>query len=51
VIISGPTVGGVFRVALPVNTVADYDTLFGLIAAQPFVESATPGRKPADGGS
>ncbi|HTV69699.1 MAG TPA: anti-sigma factor [Rhizobiaceae bacterium] len=51
VIISGPTVGGVFRIALPVETVADYDKLFGLIAAQPFVESATPGRKPVDGGS
>jgi hypothetical protein len=51
VIVSGPTASAVFRIALPVETAAEYDTLFGLIAAQPFVESATPGRKPADAGS
>ena len=41
----------VFRIALPAKTVADYDRLVGLIAAQPFAESVIPGRKPADGGS
>ena len=33
------------------KTVADYDRLVGLIAAQTFAESVIPGRKPADGGS
>jgi len=50
-IIGGPTASGVFKVALPAATVSDYDKLFSLIAAQPFVESAIPGRKPVDGGS
>jgi hypothetical protein len=43
--------GGMFRIALPAKTVADYDKLVGLIAAQPFTDTVIPGRKPADGGS
>jgi anti-sigma-K factor RskA len=51
VIVAGPLPGNMFRIALPVKTVADYDKLVGLIAAQPFTDSAIPGRKPVDGGS
>ena len=50
-IMAGPLPGGVFRIGLPAKTVADYDRLVGLIAAQTFAESVIPGRKPADGGS
>jgi hypothetical protein len=50
-IIAGPLPGGMFRIALPVKTVADYDRLVGLIAAQPFTDTVIPGRRPADGGS
>ena len=39
------------RVGLRAKTMADYDRLIGLIAAQPFAENVIPGRKPADGGS
>jgi hypothetical protein len=49
VVISGPSAGGVFRLAIPVKTVAEYERVFGLIAAQPFVEKAMVGRKPKDG--
>jgi hypothetical protein len=49
VVIGGPTAGGVFRLAIPVETVAEYERVFGLIAAQPFVEKAMVGRKPKDG--
>lgn len=48
-IAGGPTAGGVFRIALPVKTVADYDRVLALIAAAPFVQSATAGRKPSNG--
>ncbi len=48
-IIGGPSATGVFRVAIPVKTVADYDRIVGLIAAQPFVQSVVAGRKPKDG--
>lgn len=50
VIVGGPTAGGVFRIGIPARTGADYDRLIGLIAAQPFAESVSEGRKPADGG-
>ena len=50
-IIAGPLPGAVFRVGLPARTIADYDRLVGLIAAQTFAESVIPGRKPANGGS
>lgn len=46
-IIDGPTASGVFRVAIPAKTVADYDRILGLIAAAPFADTATAGRKPA----
>jgi len=49
-IAGGPTAGGVFRIAIPAKTVADYDRVFGVIQAAPFVESAVAGKKPADGG-
>ena len=49
-IIGGPTAGGVFRIAIPAETVADYDRIVGLIAAQPFAESVSPGRRPANDG-
>jgi anti-sigma-K factor RskA len=49
VIAGGPTAGGVFRIALPVKTVADYDRVLALIAAAPFAQSVTAGRKPTDG--
>jgi hypothetical protein len=49
-IAGGPTAGGVFRIAIPAKTAADYDRLVGLIAAQPFTETVSEGRKPANGG-
>ncbi|MBA3449542.1 MAG: anti-sigma factor, partial [Pseudaminobacter sp.] len=50
VISGGPTAGGVFRIALPARTASDYERLTGLVAAQPFVEKVSEGRKPANGG-
>jgi anti-sigma-K factor RskA len=50
-IIAGPLPGNMFKVALAAKTVADYDRLVGLIAAQPFTESVVPGKKPAENGS
>lgn len=47
-IVGGPTATGVFRVAIPGETGAEYDRLVALVAAQPFVEQVTPGRRPAD---
>jgi len=49
-IAGGPTAGGVFRIAIPAKTIADYDRVLGLIAAAPFAQSVTAGRKPTDGG-
>lgn len=49
VVIGGPSAGGVFRLAIPAKTIAEYERVFGLIAAQPFVEKAMVGRKPKDG--
>lgn len=48
-IAGGPTASGVFRIALPAKTGADYAKLLGLIAAQPFAETVIEGRKPVDG--
>lgn len=50
VVISGPNGDGVFRLGIPAETAADYDRLFGLIAAQPFAEAVLQGRKPANDG-
>jgi anti-sigma factor RsiW len=47
-IVGGPTATGVFRIAVPGETGAEYDRLVALIATQPFVDSVTPGRRPAD---
>jgi hypothetical protein len=49
-IISGPAAGGVFKIGIPAETVADYDRVVGLIAAQPFAETVLTGRKPENGG-
>ncbi len=49
-IAGGPTASGVFRIAIPAKTAADYTKLLGLIAAQPFAETVIEGRKPVDGG-
>ncbi|TGQ40733.1 MULTISPECIES: anti-sigma factor [unclassified Mesorhizobium] len=49
-IAGGPTVDGVFRLAVPAKTAADYEKLLGLIAAQPFADAVIEGRKPVDGG-
>ncbi|RWO60272.1 anti-sigma factor [Mesorhizobium sp.] len=49
-IAGGPTVEGVFRLGIPAATVADYEKVLGLIAAQPFAEAVVEGRKPVDGG-
>ena len=48
-IAGGPTASGVFRIAIPAKTGADYTKLLGLIAAQPFAETVIEGRKPVDG--
>ncbi|MGE0502419.1 MAG: anti-sigma factor [Rhizobiaceae bacterium] len=47
-IAGGPSASGVFRIAVQTEDQAAYDRLLGLIAAQPFVESALAGRKPDD---
>lgn len=49
-VLAGPATGGVFKIGIPAKTVADYDRIVGLIAAQPFADSVVPGRKPKDGG-
>jgi hypothetical protein len=49
-IAGGPTADGVFRIAVPAKTGADYKKLLGLIAAQPFADAVIEGRKPASGG-
>ncbi|TPM40209.1 anti-sigma factor [Mesorhizobium sp. B2-3-4] len=49
-IVGGPTADGVFKLAIPATTAADYEKARGLIAAQPFAETVIEGRKPADGG-
>lgn len=49
-VLSGPAPGGVFKLGIPAKTVADYDRVVGLIAAQPFAETVLTGRKPANGG-
>ncbi|ESZ00500.1 anti-sigma factor [Mesorhizobium australicum] len=49
-IIGGPTADGVFRLAIPATTAADYERARSLIAAQPFAETVIEGRKPVDGG-
>jgi anti-sigma-K factor RskA len=49
-IAGGPTAGGVYRIAIPAKTIADYDRVLGLIAAAPFAQSVVAGRKPANGG-
>jgi anti-sigma-K factor RskA len=51
VIVAGPLPGGMFKVGLPAKTVAEYDNLVGLIAAQSFTESVVAGKKPAENGS
>jgi hypothetical protein len=48
-IVTGPNADGVFRIALPARTAADYDRLLDTIAGQPFVSTALAGRKPSDG--
>jgi anti-sigma-K factor RskA len=48
-IVSGPAAGGVFRIAISAETAADYDRIVALVAAQPFAQSVTPGRRPAEG--
>jgi hypothetical protein len=49
-IIGGPTADGVFRVAIPAASAAEYTKLLGLVASQPFTDTVIEGRKPADGG-
>lgn len=49
-IVAGPVSGGVFKVAVPAKTAADYDRMASLIAAQPFVDTVVTGRKPENGG-
>jgi len=49
-IVSGPAPGGIFKIGIPAKTDADYDRIVGLIAAQPFADSVTTGRRPENGG-
>ena len=49
-VLAGPAAGGVFKIGISAKTVADYDRMVGLIAAQPFAETVVPGRKPDNGG-
>jgi anti-sigma factor RsiW len=48
-IVSGPAPGGMFKIGIPVETATEYDRIVGLIAAQPFAETVSAGRKPANG--
>lgn len=48
-VVSGPNADGIFRVALPAETAAEYERLLALVAAQPFTASALAGRRPSDG--
>ena len=48
-IVSGPAAGGVFRIAISAETAAEYDRIVALDARQPFGQSVTPGRRPAQG--
>ena len=48
-VLAGPAAGGVFKIGISARTVADYDRVIGLIAAQPFAETVVPGRKPDNG--
>jgi hypothetical protein len=49
-IVSGPAPGGIFKIGIPAATNADYDRIVGLIAAQPFADTVTIGRRPENGG-
>jgi len=49
-VVSGPAPGGIFKIAIPATTGEDYDRIVGLIAAQPFADTVTPGRRPENGG-
>jgi len=49
-IVSGPAPGGIFKIGVPAKTDADYDRIVGLIAAQPFADTVTIGRRPENGG-
>ncbi len=49
-ILSGPAPGGIYKIAIPAETAADYDRIIGLIAAQPFADTVLTGRKPGNGG-
>jgi len=49
-IVSGPAPGGIFKIGIPAKTDADYDRIVGLIAAQPFADTVTTGRRPENGG-
>ena len=48
-IVSGPAAGGVFRIAISAETAEEYDRIVALVAQQPFAQSVTPGRRPAEG--
>jgi anti-sigma-K factor RskA len=48
-IVSGPTAGGVFRVAIATKTAAEYDRIVQLIADQPFADKVSQGKRPANG--
>jgi anti-sigma-K factor RskA len=50
-IVAGPLPGNMFKIGLPAKTVAEYDRLVGLIAAQSFTESVVAGKRPAENGS
>lgn len=49
-IVSGPAPGGMFKIGIPATTDADYERIVGLIAAQPFADTVTIGRRPENGG-
>jgi len=49
-IVSGPAPGGIFKIAIVATTGAEYDRIVGLIAAQPFADTVTKGRRPENGG-
>jgi hypothetical protein len=49
-VIGGPNADGVFRLAIPAASAAEYTKILRLVAAQNFTETVIEGRKPVDGG-
>ena len=47
-IIDGPKPGGIYQLGLPVETIAEYDSVSAEIAGSPLTGQVLPGRKPGE---